>query len=176
MKYKIVQANEDWFRDNISCQTACPASTPVSNYIERIQEGSYDEALSLNYAANILPHLLGRICMHPCEDACRRGEIDKPIAICTLKRAAADFAEQRFPKGVPGVKKTGKKVAVVGGGPAGLAAGRDLTMMGHSVTIFESTPVLGGMLRLGIPEYRLPRDIIKLEAENIIKLGIEVRF
>ncbi len=176
MKYKIAQADENWFRENINCQYACPVNTPASNYIESIQEGDYDRALGLNYTANILPHLLGRVCMHPCEDACRRGEIDEPIAICTLKRAAADFAEERFPKGLPRVKKTGKKVAVIGGGPAGLAAARDLTMMGHSVTIFESTSVLGGMLRLGIPEYRLPRDIIKLEGERIMKLGVEVRF
>ena len=175
MKYKIAQADENWFRENINCQYACPVNTPASNYIESIQEGDYNRALGLNYTANILPHLLGRVCMHPCETACRRGEIDEPIAICTLKRASADFADDKFPKKASRVKKTGKKVAVVGGGPAGLAAASDLTMMGHSVTIFESTSVLGGMLRLGIPEYRLPRGIIKLEADRIIKMGIEVR-
>ncbi|KKM98756.1 hypothetical protein LCGC14_1154710 [marine sediment metagenome] len=175
MKYKIVEADENWFRENINCQYACPVNTPASHYIERIQEENYDGALVLNYMANIFPHILGRVCMHPCEDACRRGKIDEPISICSLKRAAADYANDRFPKRVPVIKKTGKRIAIIGAGPAGLAAAYDLAMMGHSVTIFEATPVLGGMLRLGIPEYRLPRRTIELEVEKIMRLGIEVR-
>ena len=106
MKYKIVEADENWFRENINCQYACPVNTPASHYIERIQEENYDGALVLNYMANIFPHILGRVCMHPCEDACRRGKIDEPISICSLKRAAADYANDRFPKRVPVIKKT----------------------------------------------------------------------
>ena len=97
MNYKVEQADESWFRENISCQYACPVNTPASSYIERIQEGDYDGALGLNHMANLFPHILGRVCTHPCESACRRGKIDEPISICSLKRAAADFAEKKSP-------------------------------------------------------------------------------
>lgn len=175
MKYKIAQADEEWFRANINCQYACPVNTPASNYIERIQDGDYDGALSLNYMANLFPHILGRVCTHPCESACRRGRIDEPIAICSLKRVAADFAGEKFPGKVPAAKKTGKRVAIIGAGPSGLAAGNDLAIMGHSVTIFESLPMAGGMLSVGIPPYRLPWNKIENAVDWVKELGIEIR-
>ena len=175
MEYKVVQADEEWFKANISCQSACPVNTPASSYIERIQEGDYDGALSLNYMANLFPHILGRICTHPCESACRRGKIDEPVAICSLKRVAADFADNKSPKNVLIAKKTGKRVAIIGAGPSGLAAGNDLAVLGHSVTIFEALPMAGGMLSVGIPPYRLPWNKIE-DATNWIKeLGIEIK-
>ena len=138
MNYKIVHADESWFKENVSCQSACPVNTPASSYIERIQEGDYDGALGLNYMANLFPHILGRVCTHPCESACRRGKIDEPVSICSLKRAAADFADKKSPVGSSIAKKsTGKKVAIIGAGPSGLAAGNDLAIVGHDVTIFE---------------------------------------
>ncbi|MFQ5714917.1 MAG: FAD-dependent oxidoreductase [Candidatus Scalinduaceae bacterium] len=175
MEYEIVRADEEWLKKNINCQYACPVSTPASNYIERIQEGDYDGALSLNYMANLFPHILGRVCTHPCESACRRGRIDEPIAICSLKRVAADFAGEKSPKRAPVTKKTGKKVAIIGAGPSGLAAGNDLTIIGHSVTIFEALPMAGGMLSVGIPPYRLPWNKIEDAVSWIEKLGIEMR-
>ena len=175
MEYKDVQADEEWFKANINCQNACPVNTPASSYIERIQEGDYDGALSLNYMANLFPHILGRVCTHPCESACRRGKIDEPVAICSLKRVAADFADNKFPKKVLIAKKTGKRVAIIGAGPSGLAAGNDLAVLGHSVTIFEALPMAGGMLSVGIPPYRLPWNKIE-DATNWIKeLGIEMK-
>jgi formate dehydrogenase (NADP+) beta subunit len=175
MKYKIAQSNEEWFRANISCQYACPVNTPASNYIERIQDGDYDGALSLNFMANLFPHILGRVCTHPCESACRRGKIDEPVAICALKRVAADFADEKFPKRVPVIKKTGKRVAIIGAGPSGLAAGNDLAIFGHSVTIFEALPMAGGMLSVGIPPYRLPWNKIEDATNWIQELGIKIK-
>ena len=177
MDYKIVQADENWFRENISCQYACPVNTPASGYIERIQEGDYDGALGLNYMANLFPHILGRVCTHPCESACRRGKIDEPISICSLKRVAADFAENEYPTNRLVAKKKGKKkkVAIIGAGPSGLAAGNDLAVMGHDVTIFEALPMAGGMLSVGIPPYRLPWNKIEGAVNWVKELGIKLK-
>jgi formate dehydrogenase major subunit len=175
--YKIVQADENWFRENVSCQYACPVNTPAGSYIERIQEGDYDGALVLNYMANLFPHILGRVCTHPCESACRRGKIDEPISICSLKRVAADFAEKEYPTSRFVAKKTGKKkkVAIIGAGPSGLAAGNDLAVMGHDVTIFEALPMAGGMLSVGIPPYRLPWNKIEGAVNWVKELGIKLK-
>ena len=176
MRYSVVEANENWFRENISCQHACPVNTPASNYIERLQEGDYKGALRLNYMANLFPHILGRVCTHPCERACRRGAIDKPIAICTLKRVAGDYADSDvLPENLKKVKKSGKKVAIIGAGPSGLAAGNDLAIMGHSVTIYEALPMAGGMLSVGIPPYRLPWHKIESAVKWIEDLGVEIK-
>ncbi len=177
MDYKVVQADENWFRENISCQYACPVNTPASSYIERIQEGDYDSALGLNYMANLFPHILGRVCTHPCESACRRGKIDEPISICSLKRVAADFAEKEYPTNRLITKKKGKKkkVAIIGAGPSGLAAGNDLAVAGHDVTIFEALPMAGGMLSVGIPPYRLPWNKIEGAVNWVKELGIKLK-
>ena len=177
MDYKVVQADENWFRENISCQYACPVNTPASSYIERIQEGDYDSALGLNYMANLFPHILGRVCTHPCESACRRGKIDEPVSICSLKRVAADFAEKEYPAGRVIAKKKGKKkkVAIIGAGPSGLAAGNDLAIAGHDVTIFEALPMAGGMLSVGIPPYRLPWNKIEGAVSWVKELGIKLK-
>jgi len=174
--YKIVHADESWFRENISCQSACPVNTPASSYIERIQEGDYDGALGLNHMANLFPHILGRVCTHPCESACRRGKIDEPVSICSLKRAAADFADKKSPlRSSIAKKSTGKKVAIIGAGPSGLAAGSDLAIVGHDVTIFEALPMAGGMLSVGIPPYRLPWNKIDDAVNWVKELGIKLK-
>ena len=176
MDYKIVHADESWFRENISCQSACPVNTPASSYIERIQEGDYDGALGLNHMANLFPHILGRVCTHPCESACRRGKIDEPVSICSLKRAAADFADKKSPlRSSIAKKSTGKKVAIIGAGPSGLAAGNDLAIVGHDVTIFEALPMAGGMLSVGIPPYRLPWNKIDDAVNWVKELGIKLK-
>ncbi len=176
MNYKIVHADESWFKENVSCQSACPVNTPASSYIERIQEGDYDGALGLNHMANLFPHILGRVCTHPCESACRRGKIDEPVSICSLKRAAADFADKKSPVGSSIAKKsTGKKVAIIGAGPSGLAAGNDLAIVGHDVTIFEALPMAGGMLSVGIPPYRLPWNKIDDAVNWVKELGIKLK-
>ncbi len=176
MDYKIVHADESWFRENVSCQSACPVNTPASSYIERIQEGDYDGALGLNHMANLFPHILGRVCTHPCESACRRGKIDEPVSICSLKRAAADFADKKSPlRSSIAKKSTGKKVAIIGAGPSGLAAGNDLAIVGHDVTIFEALPMAGGMLSVGIPPYRLPWNKIDDAVNWVKELGIKLK-
>ncbi|NUO09420.1 MAG: FAD-dependent oxidoreductase [Candidatus Brocadia sp.] len=175
MEYKIVKADDHWFRENINCQYACPVNTPAMNYIERIVAGDFDASLRLNFMANLFPHILGRVCTHPCETACRRGAIDKPIAICSLKRSAADFASVKSSRKPIRDEKTGKRVAIIGSGPSGLAAANDLATKGHDVVVYEALPVAGGMLCVGIPPYRLPREAIE-DAVNWIKaLGVDIR-
>ncbi len=175
MDYKIVKADDHWFRENINCQYACPVNTPAMSYIERIVEGDFDASLRLNFMANLFPHILGRVCTHPCETACRRGVIDEPVSICSLKRSAADFATAKHPAKSMHIKKTGMRIAIIGSGPSGLAAAHDLAMKGHLVVVYEALPVAGGMLTVGIPSYRLPRNKIE-DAVNWIKdLGVEIR-
>ena len=175
MDYKIVKANDHWFRENINCQYACPVNTPAMNYIECIVYGDFDTSLRLNFMANLFPHILGRVCTHPCETACRRGAIDKPISICALKRSAADFASKKSPLKPINREKTGKRVAIVGAGPSGLAAANDLAIKGHDVVMYEGLSIPGGMLSVGIPPYRLPRDKIEDAVNWIKELGVNIR-
>ncbi|MBE7444013.1 MAG: FAD-dependent oxidoreductase [Planctomycetia bacterium] len=175
MNYKIAKADDHWFRENINCQYACPVNTPAMNYIERIVEGDFDSSLRLNFMANLFPHILGRVCTHPCETACRRGVIDKSIAICSLKRSAADFALKKSPTKPMHREKTGYRIAIIGAGPSGLAAANDLVMRGHDVVVYEALPVAGGMLSVGIPPYRLPRDKTEDAVNWIKELGADIR-
>ncbi len=157
------------------CKSACPIQTDVREYVQLIAERRYEEAFATIRKQNPLPRVCGRICTHPCEAACKRGQVDEPIAIAALKRFVSDgLWRDQYEAALPG-KSTGHKVAVVGSGPAGLAAAHDLALLGHRVTIFEALPVLGGMLRVGVPEYRLPKDVLDEEIQAIIELGIEVK-
>ena len=162
---------------SVPCQDACPAKTNIPGYIRCINEKRYGRAYELNRSANILPGVLGRICSRPCESACRHGEQDNGISvgICHLKRSCADLkpASHRIIEGL--YTPTNKRVAVIGSGPAGLAAAHDLAALGHKVVIFESMEKPGGMLMYGIPEFRLPRDLLMLEIKNILRLGIELK-
>lgn len=166
-----------WVRENIPCQTACPADTNVPAYIRTIMERRYGRSYELNRLANVLPGVLGRICSRPCEDACRHGwpGNGESVAICHLKRAAADHKQVGHRINESLFTPTGKKVAIVGAGPAGLAAAHDLTTLGHDVTIFEKEKRPGGMLYYGIPEFRLPRDLLRLEIHNAIRLGVDLK-
>ncbi|MBU8910703.1 MAG: FAD-dependent oxidoreductase [Desulfobacterales bacterium] len=162
---------------SIPCQDACPAKTNIPGYIRAVFEKRYGRAYELNRSANILPGVLGRICARPCESSCRHGETDngQSVGICHLKRSCADLkpSSHRIIEGL--YTPTEKKVAVIGSGPAGLAAAHDLSILGHKVVIFEGMDKPGGMLMYGIPEFRLPRDLLMLEIQNILRLGIQLK-
>lgn len=157
------------------CKLACPISTDVREYVQLIAERRFEEALRAIRNQNPLPQVCGRICIHPCETACKRGDIDEPIAIAALKRFAADGPWKETVKQTPKKALSGYKVAVIGSGPAGLAAAHDMALLGHSVTIFEKLPVGGGMMAVGIPAYRLPRDVLASEIKAIEDLGVELK-
>ena len=163
---------------DIPCQSACPAKTNVPEYIERIFNNDFDGAYRVNQEDNVFPGVLGRVCTRPCEDACRHNwtNVQGPVQICHLKRTAGDnFKEQ--PKPLPKwFNESGKTVAVIGGGPAGLTAARELVRYGHKVTLFEREDHLGGMMIDGIPKFRLPREEVNREIDLIIDSGITVEY
>src|SRR5580658_4098946 len=165
----------DYFHKVVDCQWACPAHTPVPEYIRLIAAGRYSDAYMINWESNVFPGILGRTCDRPCEPACRRGRVEKdPVAICRLKRVAADFKDDirdRLPKAPE--KKNGKRIALVGGGPASLAVARDLAPMGYECVVFDQDPQSGGMMRTQIPKFRLPETVIDEECGYILNLGIE---
>src|ERR1700734_2471441 len=165
----------DYFHKVVDCQWACPAHTPVPEYIRLIAAGRYSDAYMINWDSNVFPGILGRTCDRPCEPACRRGRVEKePVAICRLKRVAADFKDDirdRLPK-VPETKN-GKRIALIGGGPASLAVARDLAPMGYTCVVFDQDPKSGGMMRTQIPKFRLPEIVIDEECNYILNLGIE---
>ena len=165
-----------WVETNIPCQVACPAGTDIPGYIEAINNGRLDEAYSINFRDNVFPGVLGRVCSRPCESACRHareGNGDS-VAICALKRSSLDLggllvdtAKIKSP--------SGHHVAVVGAGVAGLAAARDLVLEGHRVTVYEKHERPGGMMIQGIPSFRLPRDVVRQEINQVLSLGVELK-
>jgi NADPH-dependent glutamate synthase beta subunit-like oxidoreductase len=175
-RFKNKRVDGDWLHTNFPCMMACPAHTNAGRYVGLIAEGRFEDAYRLAREPNPLASICGRVCAHPCETACRRGEIDRPISIRALKR----FLTEQYGPGSKrpinvnegrGQKKLPYKVAVVGGGPVGLSAAHDLALMGYAVTIFEAAPVAGGMLYLGIPEYRLPRGVVEAQVREILETG-----
>ena len=173
----------DWLDSNFPCMAACPVHTEAGRYVALIEEGRYREAYHVARRPNPFASICGRICAAPCEPACRRGKLDQPIAIRALKRFVCErygvesMVDLDKLKEVFGrtVRKNGIKVAVIGGGPAGLSCAHDLALLGYDVTVFEAQSVAGGMLRLGVPEYRLPRELIRLEVNTILSLGVELK-
>ncbi len=163
--------------ENIPCQNACPAGTNIPEYIRCIYEKRYGRAYEINRHANIFPGVLGRICSRPCESACRHGESDNGtgVAICHLKRSCSDLKSESHRIIEELYAPTGRKIAIIGAGPAGLAAARDLAVFGHDVTVFEAMEEPGGMLIAGIPEFRLPRHLVRLEINNILRQGIQLK-
>jgi formate dehydrogenase beta subunit len=179
----MAEASREWLERNFPCKWACPVHTEAGKYVTLIAKGRYREAYAVARRPNPLASICGRICAAPCEGVCRRGELDAPISIRALKR----FVTEKF--GVESMMdfsvlteiygrrrdRYTERVGVIGSGPAGLACAHDLALMGYPVTIFEAAPVAGGMLRLGVPEYRLPRALIQLEINAILSLGVELK-
>jgi formate dehydrogenase beta subunit len=184
-------ANPDYFHKVVDCQWACPAHTPVPEYIRLIAAGRYSDAFMINWQSNVFPGILGRTCDRPCEPACRRGRVEEgspdangqstgvkpePVAICRLKRVAADLKDDirhRLPKRA--AKMNGKRVALVGAGPASLTVARDLAPLGYECVIYDADAQAGGMIRSQIPKFRLPESVIDEEVGYILGLGIEFR-
>ena len=165
-------------RGTSPCKVACPADTSAQGYVALIAEGRYEEALEVVKQYNPFPATVGRVCHHPCESECNRGKLDAPVAICALKRFVADWVYEHHgleeSKPLP-IAPDAKRVAIVGAGPAGLTAAHFLVRMGYRVTVFEALPVPGGMMRVGIPAYRLPREVLEREINEILKLGVELK-
>jgi NADPH-dependent glutamate synthase beta subunit-like oxidoreductase len=165
----------NYFHKVVDCQWACPAHTPVPEYIRLIAAGRYTDAYMVNWWSNVFPGILGRTCDRPCEPACRRVRVEKePVAICRLKRVAADNKNDirdRLPK--PAASKNGKRIALVGGGPASLTVARDLAPLGYECVIFDQDAQAGGMMRTQIPKFRLPETVLDEECGYILDLGIE---
>ena len=175
--------NPDHFHRVVDCQWACPAHTPVPEYIRLIAAGRYDDAYLVNWKSNVFPGILGRTCDRPCEPACRRGRVEEqqaprpePVAICRLKRVTADLKSdirQRLPR--PALQRNGRRIACVGAGPASLTVARDLAPLGYQVTVFDQDPKAGGMIRSQIPRFRLPESVIDEETGYVLGLGVEFR-
>ena len=184
-------ANPDYFHKVVDCQWACPAHTPVPEYIRLIAAGRYSDAFMINWESNVFPGILGRTCDRPCEPACRRGRVEEgspdangqgpgvkpePVAICRLKRVAADLKDDirhRLPKRA--AKMNGKRIALIGAGPASLTVARDLAPLGYECVIYDADSQAGGMIRSQIPKFRLPESVIDEEVGYILGLGIEFR-
>ena len=168
-----------YYHKVVDCQWGCPAHTNVPEYIRLIAQGRFDDAYMVNRESNVFPGILGRTCDRPCEPACRRTRVDgKPVAICRLKRVAADHktdgVKARLPKAP--TEKNGKKVALIGAGPASLTVANDLMPLGYSVTLFEKFDRPGGLMRVNIPSFRLPAEVLDEEIGNIVDMGVDVRF
>jgi NADPH-dependent glutamate synthase beta subunit-like oxidoreductase len=167
----------DYFHKVVDCQWACPAHTPVPEYIRLIAAGRYADAYMINWRSNVFPGILGRTCDRPCEPACRRGRVEnEPVAICRLKRVAADYKgdiKARLPH--PPASKNGKRIALVGGGPASLTVARDLAPLGYHCIVFDQDPQAGGMMRTQIPRFRLPNSVTDEECNAILDMGVEFR-
>ncbi|CAN5453723.1 FAD-dependent oxidoreductase [soil metagenome] len=168
----------EYFHKVVDCQYACPAHTPVPEYIRLIAEGKYTEAYMINWDSNVFPGVLGRTCDRPCEPACRRGRLEQePVAICRLKRVAADNRDDVIPYMPSGpFKPNGKKVALIGGGPASLTVARDLAPLGYEIHLFDEQKLGGGFMRSQIPAFRLPEHVLNDEVNYILRLGIHTHF
>ena len=168
----------EWVRRNIPCQAACPAGTDIPAYLDAVARGDYAAAYAINLRDNVFPGVLGRVCTRPCEPPCRHGweGLGEPVAICFSKRSADEQRARREPVLLdPLFPTSGKSVGVVGAGAAGLTVARELRLWGHAVTVYERAPQPGGLMVQGIPAFRLPRDVVTLEIEQITALGVELR-
>lgn len=170
----------EYFHKVVDCQYACPAHTPVPEYIRLIAAGRYTDAYMVNWESNVFPGVLGRTCDRPCEPACRRGRVEEePVAICRLKRVAADNKnDEDFAAMMPEIpsKKNGKRVALIGGGPASLTVARDLMPLGYAIDLYDDQPAGGGFMRSQIPSFRLPEQVLNQEVNYILDMGVITQF
>jgi formate dehydrogenase beta subunit len=170
-------SNPDYFHKVVDCQLGCPAHTDVPGYIRLIAQGRFTDAYMMNRVSNVFPGILGRVCDRPCEPVCRRSRVeDKPVAICRLKRVAADLRDdvQDLLPAIP-PQKNGKRVACIGGGCASLTVANDLMPLGYEVVIFEALDVPGGLMRSNIPAFRLPAEVLDEEIAMIVDMGVDLR-
>jgi NADPH-dependent glutamate synthase beta subunit-like oxidoreductase len=186
-KYPVAPPTARYFLDLISCRSGCPVRTNAGAYVRAVAQGEYRRGYEIAHAPNPWTSVCGRICAHPCEARCRRGKLDEPISIRALKRTLTErhgventvsglAPEEQPPLGVAvGVEGQPARIAVVGAGPAGLACAHDLAFLGYAVTVFDGATAAGGMLYQGVPEYRLPRDIIRAEVERVLRMGVELQ-
>ncbi|MBK7234740.1 MAG: NAD(P)-binding protein [Sterolibacteriaceae bacterium] len=158
------------------CNNACPAGEDIQGWLFHAESGDYEQSWRSLVENNPLPAVMGRVCYHPCEGACNRGQIDSPVGINSVERFLGDEAIKRGWKFEPPAKQSGKQVLVVGAGPSGLSAAYQLARMGHKVTIHEAGPLSGGMMRFGIPKYRLPRDVLDAEVQRVVELGVTIKY
>ena len=168
-----------WYDKSVPCRTACPADTDIPGYLEAIYQKDFDKAYQINLEDNIFPEILGRVCSRPCEDACRHGDDNNgnSLAICFSKRAAGDYKSKNKKYKVKKLSQSTKKsIAIIGAGVAGLACARELSRFGHNVHVFEKHKSAGGMLNQGIPIFRLPRNVIKREIDQIIDMGVNITY
>jgi NADPH-dependent glutamate synthase beta subunit-like oxidoreductase len=168
----------NYFHKVIDCQYACPSHTPVPEYLRLISQGKYDEAFKINWISNVFPGILGRICDRPCEPACRRSRVeDNPVAICRLKRVASDYKSDdiSFLPIIP-KEKNGKKIALIGAGPASLTVARDLLPLGYEVDLYDDQSRAGGFIRTQVPSFRLPEKVLNEEVDRILNLGVNTFF
>ena len=166
----------NYFHKVVDCQWACPAHTPVPEYIRLLADERYTEAYMINWDSNVFPGILGRTCDRPCEPASRRVRTEeKPVAICRLKRVAADHKGDVTPylQRIP-TEKNGKRIALLGAGPASLAVARDLLPLGYEIDMFDRDPAGGGMMRSQIPSFRLPADVLEEEVDIIVGMGVNL--
>lgn len=168
----------EYFHKVVDCQYACPAHTPVPEYIRLIAAGRYTDAYMVNWESNVFPGILGRTCDRPCEPACRRGRVDEePVAICRLKRVAADLKGEVLPRMTqPPFQSNGKRIALIGGGPASLTVARDLAPLGYEIHLYDEWHKGGGMMRTQIPSFRLPESVLDEEVGYVLNLGIHTHF
>ncbi|MFZ4708862.1 MAG: FAD-dependent oxidoreductase, partial [Zwartia sp.] len=171
-----------YFHKVVDCQYACPAHTPVPEYIRLIGQGRYTDAYMVNWVSNVFPGVLGRTCDRPCEPACRRGRVEEnngekpePVAICRLKRVAADNKSDIKSRMPSIAAPNGKRIACVGAGPASLTVARDLLPLGYQVTVFDGEAKAGGFIRSQIPRFRLPESVIDEETDYILEMGVDFR-
>ena len=170
-------SDPQYYHKVVDCQYACPAHTPVPEYIRQIAQGNYTDAYMINWESNVFPGILGRTCDRTCEPACRRTRThEKPVAICRLKRVAADFRDDITNLLPKSGKKNGKRIALIGGGPASLTVARDLLILGYECVLFEKDPQAGGLMRTNIPSFRLPEKVLNEEVNLVLDMGVDVRF
>ncbi len=190
-RYNVRLVDRTYLRENFNCHRGCPVNTRAGAYVQAICDGAYEKAYAIARGPNPFASICGRVCAHPCEEVCRKGVVEKDsISIRALKRfvterygvesrqilALGDTLRYSTAPGSLQPEKTGKKVAIIGSGPAGLSCAHDLARLGYECTVFETQGVAGGMLTLGVPEYRLPRDLIKREIDAILSMGIKIRY
>ena len=176
-EFLVQPVDASWLQCNIECQEACPVGTNCRGYLNLAAEGRFEEGYILSREPNPVAAMCAYVCSAPCERACRRGDIDRPLAIRAMKRFLVEWHEASgIPDEMPVITPRGTRVAVVGAGPAGLAVARELAVAGHQVTVYDDLPYAGGTMLIGVPAFRLPREAIEMDMRLVERLGVTFRF